>query len=163
MKTLQFLLLAFATLAASLPAAAQGRFTVSGDGQEVADKKRGVIWARCAERMEWKGKTCQGRAKQVPYPMAQARVTEVAARTGKAWRLPTIKELVALANPAEADPSANVAAIDAAVFPATPPLRFWTSSNAGPHYYMYVGFKDGEAGENSRSIPAAIRLVRDNK
>ena len=29
MKTLQFLLLAFASLAASLPAAAQGRFTVA--------------------------------------------------------------------------------------------------------------------------------------
>lgn len=150
-----------AAVLASASASAQGRFQISADGQEVTDRRSKLVWMRCAEGMEFKGKTCQGRVQQVPYPLALTRVAEVAQRTGKPWRLPTVKELVALAAPTEADPTAGVAAIDPEAFPGTPPLRFWTSSQAGPHYYMYVGFKDGEAGENSRTVPAAIRLVRD--
>jgi hypothetical protein len=77
--------------------------------------------------------------------------------------VPTVKELSSIANPTMADPAANLASIDPAFFPSTPPIRFWTSSSAGPHYFMYVGFSSGDAGENGRSMPAALRLVRSAK
>lgn len=145
----------------ALVAQAQGRYEVSADGTEVTDKRTNLIWDRCAQGMQWRGKACQGQILLVPQPIAAQRVSEVASRSGKAWRLPTVKELTGLARPAEADPSAGVAAIDQDAFPGTPPVRYWTSSSTGPHYFMYVGFKDGEAGENSRAMPAAVRLVRE--
>lgn len=153
--------IAFVMLATA--AAAQGRYDVSDDGTEVTDKRAGVIWSRCVEGMQWRGKTCQGQPVQIAYPLAQSRATAMAASSGKPWRLPTVKELAALAKAAEADPTKGIAAIDPDAFPGTPPIRIWSSSSAGPHYYMYVGFKDGEAGENSRSVPAGVRLVRDAK
>ena len=142
---------------------AQGRYQISADGREVEDKRTSLIWGRCVEGMEWKGRNCQGTVMLVSYPMAAMQATGAASRSGGGWRLPTLKELVSIARPAEADIGAGIAAIDAETFPGTPPLRFWTSSVAGPHYYMYVGFKDGEAGENSRSMLGALRLVRDKK
>ena len=92
--------------------------------------------------------------------MAVARATEEAARTGKGWRLPTMKELSGITSVGDADPTAGVPAINPVAFPGTPPARFWTSSASGPHYFMYVGFRDGDVGENTRVTPAAIRLVR---
>lgn len=144
-------------------AMAQGRYEFSADGTEVTDKRANLVWMRCAEGMRWQGKSCQGQPVQVAYPLAVTRAADVASRSGKPWRLPTVKELTGLAKPGEADQSAGIPAIDPDAFPGTPMLRFWTSSSTGPHYYMYVGFKDGEAGENSRSVPAAIRLVREAK
>lgn len=144
-------------------AVAQGRYQISADGREVEDKRTSLIWSRCAEGMEWKGRNCQGTFMSVAYPIAALHATNAPSRGNSSWRLPTVKELVSLSRPTEADVGAGIAAIDAEAFPNTPPFRFWTSSVAGPHYYMYVNFKDGEAGENSRSMMAAIRLVRDKK
>lgn len=140
---------------------AQARFQPLPDGDEVRDARSGLIWRRCAEGMTWKSGRCDGKAVAVPHPSAVARASEEAARTGKPWRLPTMKELSAIASVTEADPANGVAAIDGSAFPGTPAMRFWTSSSAGPHYFMYVGFKDADVGENTRTLPAAIRLVRN--
>ncbi len=147
----------------AVAAIAQGRYQISADGREVEDRRSTLTWARCAEGMDWNGKICLGKLVQLPYPLALRHVADGASRGAGGWRLPTVKELATLAQPREADVDAGIAAIDPAAFPNTPPLRFWTSSVAGPHYYMYVSFKDGESGENSRSMAAAIRLVRDKK
>lgn len=141
-------------------AAAQGRFQPLPDGDEIRDARSGLVWRRCAEGMTWKAGRCDDKALTVPHPSAVSRAADEAARSGKAWRLPTMKELSAIASVAEADPTSGVAAIDATAFPGTPALRFWTSSSAGPHYFMYVGFKDADVGENTRTLPAAMRLVR---
>jgi hypothetical protein len=99
----------------------------------------------------------------LPHPSAVSRAADEAARSGKAWRLPTMKELSAIASVAEADPTSGVAAIDATAFPGTPALRFWTSSSAGPHYFMYVGFKDADVGEaccSTSSTAASCQVGR---
>jgi len=141
-------------------AAAQGRFQPLPEADEVRDARSGLVWRRCAEGMTWKPGRCDGKAAVMPHPFAVARASEEAARSGKPWRLPTMKELSAIASVTEADPANGVAAIDPTAFPGTPPVRFWTSSSTGPHYFMVVGFKDADVGENTRTLPAAVRLVR---
>ncbi len=135
-------------------ALAQERFAVSADGQEVTDSRTGLIWKRCAEGMVFKGKTCTGQASVFSHTEASAR----AKAAGGQWRLPVLKELSSIVAPREAEE--GKAAINPAAFPGTPTLRFWTASSTGPGYFTYVAFADGSAGENPRSSPGAVRLVR---
>lgn len=155
-----FFVFAWALMGMLPLAQAQGRLQPGPEQDEVTDRRSGLVWRRCLEGMEWRGKACTGKSLFLPYPSTLTHASEVAARSGKPWRLPTVKELTGLANPGEADPSAGIAAIDAVAFPGTPPSRVWTSSSAGPHYFMFVSFIDGSAGENTRVSPATIRLVR---
>jgi len=110
--------------------------------------------------MVWKRGTCGGNAVFPNHPGAEARATAAAA-TGQPWRLPTIKELSSIVAVREADE--GKAAIDPAAFPATPLARFWSSSKAGPNYFIYVAFTEGSAGEGERNSPGAVRLVRGGK
>ncbi|MDO9405938.1 MAG: DUF1566 domain-containing protein [Polaromonas sp.] len=133
---------------------AQERFKVSGDGLEVADSKTGLTWRRCAEGMALRGKTCAGQPVFVSHVEALSR----GKAAGAGWRLPELKELATLAAPREA--GEGQAAIDPAAFPGTPIGRFWTSTTSGHGYFSFVGFSDGSAGENTRTSPGAVRLVR---
>ncbi|MES2510556.1 MAG: DUF1566 domain-containing protein [Pseudomonadota bacterium] len=143
-----------ALLGACLPAAAQERFSVSADGQEVTDSRSGLTWRRCAEGMSWKKTTCTGKASFVN----QAEAAALAKAAGGEWRLPILKELSSIVNVREAEE--NKAAIDPRAFPGTPPGRFWTSSSVGTGYFMFVSFTEGSAGEGARNAPGAVRLVR---
>ncbi|RYX90561.1 MAG: DUF1566 domain-containing protein [Comamonadaceae bacterium] len=138
-------------------AVAQDRFKPSADGLEVTDSKTGLIWRRCPEGMAFKGKTCIGQAVFVSQVEATGRAKAASAGNVR-WRLPQLKELATIAAPREA--SEGVAAIDPVAFPATPAGRFWTSSTSGHGYFSFVGFTDGGAGENARTSPGAVRLVR---
>lgn len=149
------LALAFAGSAQS-----QERYVPSADGQEVVDSRTGLIWRRCAEGMSWKGKTCVGDAFFGNHASASARAIAAVTPT-EAWRIPTMKELSGIVAVREAEP--GKAAIDAAVFPATPLARFWTSSSVGRGYFMFVGFVEGSVGEGERNSPGALRLVRSAK
>ncbi len=126
----------------------------------MTDSRTGLIWQRCVQGMQFKGKTCTGEALFLTYPATLSHVEEEVKRTGVAWRLPTMKELSAIASAREADESGGQAAIDAAAFPATPLGRYWSSTSVGPHYYMYVSFTDASVGEGRRNAVGAIRLVR---
>ena len=139
------------------PALAAPRYMPSPDGQEITDSKTGLVWRRCVEGMAWKGDTCAGNAVFSNHLGAVARATAA----GQPWRLPTMKELSSIVSVREA--GEGKAAIDPVAFAATPVARFWSSSNAGPNYFMYVGFSEGSAGEGERNSPGAVRLVRDGK
>ena len=106
--------------------------------------------------MAWKGGTCAGNALFSNHPGALSRATASTA-TGQPWRLPTLRELSSIVAVREAQE--GKAAIDPVAFPATPMARFWSSSNAGSNYFMYVGFSEGSAGEGERNSPGAVRLV----
>lgn len=133
------------------PAVAQGRYTFSATGQEVVDSKTSLIWRRCPEGMNWNAKACSGQI--LFFPQGEA-----AARGQRDWRLPTLRELSSIASAKEA--MDGKAAINAAIFPGTPPVRFWTSSSTGPGYFTFIGFMDGSAGEGPRNAAGAVRLVR---
>ena len=138
----------------AMHAQAQERYTPSADGQEVTDRRTGLIWKRCAEGMVWKVRTCTGTATFFSHTEALAR----AKAAGADWRLPVLKELSSTLALRDAEP--GKAPVDAAVFPATPMARFWTATPVGPGYFTYVGFTDGSAGESPRNSPGAVRLVR---
>ena len=130
---------------------AQERYAFSAEGNEVVDSKTSLIWRRCPEGMNWKVKACSG---QIMF----FQQGEAAARGQGEWRLPTMRELSSIASAREA--MDGKAAINAAIFPGTPPARFWTSSTTGPGYFTFIGFLDGSAGEGPRNAPGAARLVR---
>ena len=142
------------------PAVAAPRYMPSPEGQEITDSKTGLVWRRCAEGMTWKVNTCINAAVFHNYPGANA-LAKTAVATGGPWRLPTMKELSSIVAVREA--GEGRAAIDPVAFPVTPPARFWSSSSAGPGYFMYVAFTEGSVGEGERSSPGAVRLVRDSK
>lgn len=152
MKT-RCLLLAALLLAHPLAEAAP--YSLSGD--EVTDAASGLVWRRCAEGMDWNGTTCAGTALTFSHENALLRARTEAAASGKAWRLPNVKELSSLVDRSRISPS-----IDIAAFPATPLARFWSSSPyAGDsNYAWYVDFSVGVVNGGYRGIIYAVRLVR---
>jgi len=103
-------LFAALALVAAVPAAAQGRYSVSPDGNEVADATTHLVWRRCAEGMRWNGRTCEGKLAKFFYHEAK----QHAADSGAHWRLPTRDELVSIVAKGKKKPM-----IDGAAFPNT--------------------------------------------
>ena len=151
-----FLFLAALLLAQPLAQAAP--FSISDDGQEVTDQASGLVWRRCAEGMSWSGATCAGSALFVAHENALIRARSEAAASGKAWRLPNVKELSSLVDRSRFNPS-----IDVAAFPATPVTIFFGSSSpyagsSGNAWGVY--FYGGNVSVVNRSLSGAVRLVR---
>lgn len=147
-------------LAASLlasGAAAQTRYTVSADQQEVTDARTGLIWRRCTEGMTASESTCSGGASTFTLETALQHAATQASSTGLAWRLPNIKELSSIADRSRTSP-----AIDTAAFPATPLTVFWSSTPLGFIHYAAMGvhFLDGGVENYLRGENHQVRLVR---
>lgn len=147
-------------LASCFQASAQERYTPSSAGDEITDRKTGLIWRRCAEGMSWRKSTCTGKPTFGNQGQAVA-LAKAQATKDKSWRLPTLQELNGILAVREID--VGKAAIDPKAFPATPIARYWTSTSVGPSYFMVVGFGEGHSGEGERNSPGATRLVRDSK
>lgn len=133
-------------------------YTYSADGSEVADTKTGLIWRRCSEGQTWSGSTCTGTAVTYTYENALLRAKNEANASGKAWRVPNVKELSSITKLGEAvNPS-----IDTSAFPGTPANQFWSSSPyvGGPNGAWYVNFNYGYVGGNFRYGNGNVRLVR---
>lgn len=150
----------FAALLLTQPPAQAAPFSSSDDGQEVTDQASGLIWRRCAEGMSWNGATCAGSALVFTHEAALIHARSEVAASGKAWRLPNVKELSSLVDRGRINPS-----IDIAAFPATPSSVFWSSS---PYplitgYAWHVVFSDGGVDGNWRFYDFAVRLVRDSQ
>ncbi len=155
-----------ALLAISTQAQTLTRYTVSADGQEVTDRKTNLIWRRCAEGMVVSGGTCTGKAKDFTHEAAMRRAAAQASSTGKAWRLPNIKELSSIVDKSRSNP-----AIDPMAFPATPVNWFWSASlyfddsvnafdvDATPSAWD-VDFSTGFADSGYRTNSHDVRLVR---
>ncbi len=152
MKSTHLLLTA---LLLTQPLAGAAPFSFNGD--EVADAASGLVWRRCAEGMSWNGSTCTGSALNFNYEDALRRAKTEAATSGKAWRLPNVKELASLVDRRRREP-----AIDSTAFPETPSESFWSSSpyagNAG--YAWGIDFLNGHVDGNGRDNNDAVRLVR---
>jgi Protein of unknown function (DUF1566) len=135
----------------------QGRFTVSGDGQEVTDSTARLTWRRCAEGLHWDGKTCTGKLLKFKYGEAKEAAAE-AAKGGKAWRIPAKDELVALVDKmAKKKPR-----IDMLAFPQTPALPFWSNrpgSDDDLNAWL-VNFANGKVHGNAGQRKFPLRLVR---
>jgi hypothetical protein len=136
---------------------AQGRFAVSADGQEVTDSGTQLVWRRCAEGMRWDGKTCSGKAATYKYPGAK-QAAETAAAGGKAWRIPTREELVALLD----KKTKKKPLIDTKAFPNTPKAAFWAirEGHDDDLNAWLVSFSSGRVSGNAGQKKFPLRLVR---
>ncbi len=140
---------------AATPAAAQDRFTLSADGQEVTDTMSHLTWRRCAEGTRWLGAGCVGKPTLLSYKDAKAWALTEGAWGG--WRLPTEAELLTLVDKAKKKPK-----IDIKAFPNTPKMPFWCLPPGAADEYngRMINFGNGkvEPGLGERKVP--VRLVK---
>ena len=139
----------------SLPAwTPDDQFENHNDGT-VTDTRTGLTWQTC--ELGKSGADCQGTSTQMGWDEA----TQVA-KSSKVggfddWRLPTIEELLSIAEDRCINPSIN-----ASVFPNSSSSQVWTSWIADELKggAWFVLFLDGTPGLQYKGDPAAIRLVR---
>jgi hypothetical protein len=105
-------------------------FTIRADGT-ATHKSTGLMWMRCSLGQNWDGKTCGGAATGYTWGAAlqAADRHEFAGHTD--WRLPSKNELETIF-----EGSCYLPTVNDRVFPATPPVYFWSSS-------PYAGLADG--------------------
>ena len=132
-------------------------FTVSADFAEVTDTATGLIWRRCAEGAAPDATgNCIGASSALTHEAALGVAKTAAASTGKAWRLPSVRELGSLLN------TNTLPAIDTAAFPSAPAISTWTSSPAATDSTkawavdFYIAFIYNEP----RTATNRVRLVR---
>lgn len=139
------------------PAGLIARFALSADGLEVTDNRTRLVWARCSVGQSWSGSACVGAVSPMDH---RAALGLGAQGQYSGWRLPSVKELVSLADNGCPTPS-----IDGAAFPNTPSTHgYWASTpNVGNSDFAYsVLFQDGfgQVASYNRFTGFAVRLVR---
>lgn len=135
-------------------------FTIHRDGT-VTQKNTGLMWMRCSLGQKWDGKTCTG----VPSDYTWKEALQAAKRFKFAgyddWRLPNKNELESIV-----ESSCYSPAINETIFPATPPVFYWSSSPyagfSGGAWSVDFGFgavnSSNKANDKEGVIP--VRLVR---
>jgi len=134
------------------------RFTISGE--EVTDKRTGLVWRRCSEGQTLSGNSCTGTAAGYTHEQALARAKSANTTDSAAgWRLPNVKELASLADKGCQNP-----AIDSVAFPGTSSSWYWSSSPYVDysHVAWIVGFNTGFVYDSIRDDGRRVRLVRTN-
>lgn len=66
------------------------RFRISADGQEVTDTSAKLVWRRCPEGQRFSAGACTGTIRTFTHPEALQYAGAEAARTKRAWRLPSL-------------------------------------------------------------------------
>lgn len=137
------------------PSTPINRFTENGDGT-VTDSVTKLTWKRCSEGLT--GEICEKGEPQIftwQEAIKAAADSRYAGR--KDWRLPDIKELNSII-----ERQCTMPAINEIVFPATPTMSFWSSSQyaGNPAYAWNVYFPYGISDGNSKSYKFFVRLVR---
>jgi len=137
------------------------RFQVLDGGAEVLDTLTGLTWQRCSVGQTWSGKTCTGQAAAMDWSTALQTGTDTAKSSGKAWRVPNVKELASISSDDRVQPS-----VDTATFPRTPSELFWTATPytaSGPFgaYAWTVYEYDGSATSQLTTEGSRLRLVRN--
>ena len=142
------------TLVANTTATASG--TPATDWACTRDNVTGLVWS-----LQTKPNGTWDAANAVTYPDAGH---NTATRCGysSGWRMPTHREMLSIVNN---DLSAGPT-IDAAYFPTTASVEYWTGSLYGPtspaSQAWTVSFGNGEARYRTRSGSSPARLVVDS-
>ena len=136
----------------------QDRFTVSADGQEVTDTASRLTWRRCSEGLRWDGKACKGKLLKYTYAGAKDKALRAAQDDGKAWRIPTREELVALVDMTQK----KKPRIDKEAFPQTPGALYWASRTGSTDNLnvWLVNFSNGKVRPSIGQSKFPLRLVR---
>ena len=134
-------------------------FTVHDDGT-VTHQVTGLMWMRCSLGQKWDGKTCSGTAATYSWAGALQAGSNQEFAGYSDWRLPNKNELETIL-----EESCNSPAINARIFPATPPAYFWTSSPyAGSASGAWsIDFGYGSVNASVKSGTLNVRLVRGGR
>jgi uncharacterized repeat protein (TIGR02543 family) len=121
-------------------------YALNGDGT-VTHVPTGLVWQRCPKGQAWTGATCSGTA--ALYLWSEAMVLDDRYAGYTDWRLPSIEELLSLADYTKASPALNSTA-----FPNTTPGFYWSATNqiANTTYAWGVNFSLGAASDASKTI-----------
>jgi hypothetical protein len=143
----------FGSALAECTPAGQDESRFEPKGAEVVDRKTNLTWARCSVGQNWEeGKGCAGSAKKFLYDEASK------AKWPDGWRIPTPDELKGIVAANCRNP-----AVDAKVFPGTPPDPYWAIDKIG---CWLVNFGPGALyGPNSYLCGygnvSAVRLIKE--
>ncbi len=137
------------------------RFEDNGDGT-VTDKRSKLMWMRCALGQTWAHGTCAGVAAELTWAAALEAAQAINKRGNfffSDWRLPQVPELAGIAERQCKNPRTNLT-----VFPATPPVAFWTAtsrpSTAVETSAFVLGFGEDGIKYASKLEKHDVRLVR---
>lgn len=90
------------------------RYEIINNGTEVKDNHTNLVWQRCVFGQTWNGTTCSGEQTNLPWLDALKQSKAL----GKGYRLPSIKELISIAEPPR--PRFQSAGIGVITFPHSP-------------------------------------------
>ena len=132
-------------------------YTLNGNGT-ATDKTTGLMWMRCSLGQKWDGSTCSETATSASWADSLKAAADFEFAGYADWRLPNKNELESIVESSCFSP-----AINAGVFPATPPDYFWSSSPyaAVSHAAWSVDFGYGTVIASIKSGSIHTRLVRD--
>lgn len=132
-------------------------YTLNGNGT-ATDNTTGLMWMRCSLGQKWDGSTCSETAASASWADSLKAAADFEFAGYADWRLPNKNELESIVESSCFSP-----AINAGVFPATPPDYFWSSSPyaAVSHAAWSVDFGYGTVIASIKSGSIHIRLVRD--
>lgn len=134
------------------------RFSNNNDGT-ITDEATGLIWKRCSEGLS--GELCESGTPSIFSWTDALKAGENSHFAGKNdWRLPNIKELASIV-----ERQCTMPAINEIVFPATPTMSFWTSSqyDANSAFAWNIYFPYGISDGNNKEYKFFVRLVRGGK
>ena len=146
------------------------QFVLRADGT-AKDTATNLIWMRCSLGQTWSGSTCTGTRTFYTWQAALQVTQDINSGVSNAdndsaagfaghtdWRLPNKNELESIVEQRCSAPSIN-----AAIFPSTPSIYFWSSSPyIGTTYQAwYVRFDSGLVNGIDKSYSNfGVRLVR---
>jgi uncharacterized protein DUF1566/carboxypeptidase family protein/Big-like domain-containing protein len=138
-------------------ASRQHHYTDNSDGT-VTDDVTGLMWQQTSSApwMNWYEATGTAHATDNPGG-ATDYCGDLPDGGYDDWRLPTLHELVTLADLSKTNPS-----IDQTAFPAIPGGSFWSSSSyaSNSNYAWYVDFYGGSSYYHDKTSPSYARCVR---
>jgi|GEM_PF-2699731 len=112
-----------------LPSTDPTEFTVNPDGT-VSHADIGLMWMSCEYGRTWDGEGCVGDAKEVTIKTALQTAQSLSFAGYEDWRVPTIAELVTIA-----EISCDAPALNLEIFPeALPKALLWSSTPTPAHH-----------------------------
>jgi hypothetical protein len=137
-------------LAVPLAGAAEGRFEIAADGHQVLDRQTGLVWKRCAEGQNWDGSVCTG----FPTKFSFGAATLVTSNPS-GWRIPTVKELLGLAQSGDPGSGPSPFANDTGTYWSSTPQVGNAAAAA-----MIVEFAHASTVAGLRRTAFAVRMAR---